>query len=260
VRIELPRVAPRNDAAYDFSVSYCVEGLIQNFGGTVTENPWLALVAFVVTGLLALGILWPTAANGARLLKKWGLAEPTAAQAGEALLYLRRRRLFYPWLYAAMWFVPKLWGDTTSQLAVVALAGTLLAELLALRPARHALRVATLTPRGLFDIASRWVLMSYAVFVLVAVVYLGIDRRWGALPWLGASVAAVAVIVWAAVARPASGDRVVDMALRTRSVHVAAGLGAAVAGALCGYILAFIGVLAWISMANTKPQSAKIVQ
>jgi hypothetical protein len=72
------------------------------------------------------------------------------------------------------------------------------------------------------------------------------------------TVAAVAVIIWAAVARPASGDEVVDMALRTRSVHVSAGLGAALAGVLVAHFLGFIGVLAWIAMSNTKPQRTMI--
>ena len=66
------------------------------------------------------------------------------------------------------------------------------------------------------------------------------------------------MITWAALARPASGQQRVDMALRTRSVHVSAGLGAAVAGALVGGIPAFVGVLAWIAMANTKPMLTKI--
>lgn len=222
-------------------------------------SPWVALAAFVGTGLLILLILWPTAVNGERLLKKWGVAEPTEEQVAEAVLYLRRRRILYPWLYAALWLLPEF-GDSTSQLAVVVLAGTLLAELLALRPRRHARRMAILAPRGLFDIASRWVLVSYAVITGGIAVFLGIETRWAALGWLAVSVLAVAVIMWAAVARPASGHEDVDMAMRTRSVHVAAGLGAAVAGALAGPVAGFVGVLAWISMANTKPQPAKIAQ
>ncbi|PWK90588.1 hypothetical protein C8D88_101606 [Lentzea atacamensis] len=222
-------------------------------------NPWIALAAFVATGLLILGILWPTAANGERLLKKWGVAEPTAAQAQEGLLYLRRRRLLYPWLYAVLWFVPK-WGDDVDQIVVVVLAGTLLAELLALRPRRGARREAVLTPRGLFDFASKWVVFPYAVFVLGAAIYLVIHPRWTALAWLAASVLAVGVIIWTAVARPAGGDQAVDLALRTRSVHVAAGLGAAMVGGLVHPWVGVLGLLMWISMANTTPQPAKIAK
>lgn len=222
-------------------------------------NPWIAMAAFVATGLLILAVLWPNEANGARLLKKWGVAEPTAAQAHEGLLYLKRRRLLYPWLYAALYFVPK-WGDDVDQIMVVVLAGTLLAELLALRPHRGARREALLTPRGLFDFASKWVVGSYAVFVLGAAIYLVIHPRWTALAWLVGSVLAVGLIIWTAVVRPAGGDQAVDLALRTRSVHVAAGLGTAVVGGLVHPWVGVLGLLAWISMANTTPQSAKIAK
>ena len=113
-------------------------------------------------------------------------------------------------------------------------------------------------PRGLFDIASKWVLGTYAVFVLGAAIYVAIHPRWTALAWLAASVLAVGVIVWAAVARPADGDQAVDMALRTRSVHVSAGLGAAVVGGLVTPPVGVLGLVLWIAMANTKPQPAKI--
>src|SRR3712207_7157960 len=55
-----------------------------------------------------------------------------------------------------------------------------------------------------------------------------------------------------------SGEEVVDLALRTRSVHVSAGLGAALAGVLADHWIGIVGVLAWIAMANTKPAPTKI--
>ena len=222
-------------------------------------DPWIALAVFVGTGLLLLVLLWPTEARGRRLLKKWGVPEPSADQVAEGVRYLKRRRLLYPWLYAVLWLVPK-WGDDVDQLVVVVLAGTLLAELLALRPRRGARREAVLTPRGLFDIASKWVLLSYAVFAGGAAVYLVIHPRWTALAWLVGSVLAVGLVVWSAVARPADGDQAVDMALRMRSVHVAAGLGAAVVGGLVGPWTGILGLLAWAAMANTGPRPAKIVR
>ncbi len=222
-------------------------------------KPWIALAAFVVTGLLLLGVLWPNDGNGRRLLKKWGVAEPSAGQVAEGVRYLKRRRLLYPWLYAALWFVPR-WGDDVDEFMVVVLAGTLLAELLALRPRLGARREALLTPRGLFDIASKWVLLTYAVFVTAAAVRLVINPQWTTLAWFVGSVLAVGLIVWAAVARPAGGDHAVDMALRTRSTHVATGLGAAVAGGLAHPWLGVCGLLAWVAMANTGPQSAKIAK
>ncbi|GAA3618528.1 hypothetical protein GCM10022267_00900 [Lentzea roselyniae] len=223
------------------------------------SDRWAAVVVFVFVGLMLLVLLWPTAANGKRLLKKWEVPDPTDAQVEDAVRYLKRRRLLYPWLYPAIGYFTPL-GEGHGDIVVTVLAGTLLAELLALRPPRSARRVATLTPRGLFDIASKWVLISYVVIVLAAAVYLGVGQRWGLAGWLGLSAAVVGVIIWAAVTRPATGDEVVDMALRTRSVHVSAGLGAGVAGVLILGLWGFIGILAWIAMANTKPAPAKIAK
>ena len=101
--------------------------------------------------------------------------------------------------------------------------------------------------------------MSYGVIAVCSSVYLGLHLRWDLVGLLALSVAAVLVIIWAAVTRPATGDGLVDMVLRTRSVHVSAGLGAAVASALTlNPSAAFVGVLAWIAMSNTKPQPTEI--
>ncbi|MFS8100513.1 hypothetical protein LFM09_25630 [Lentzea alba] len=215
------------------------------------------IVIAAAWGLALLVTLWPMAQNGVRLLKRWEIADPTEAQVEEAVRYLKRRRLLYPWIYAGLALAPP-WTDGIGQLVVVVLGGSLLAELLALRPRRDALRVATLTPRGLFDIASKWVLGSYTVLVVGGAIYLGMSQQWDRFLWLVLSVVATVVIIWAAVARPATGDQAVDMALRTRSVHVSAGLGVALAGVLIGHSIGFVGILAWISMANTKPVPAKI--
>ncbi|MET8765065.1 hypothetical protein [Lentzea sp. NPDC004782] len=216
-----------------------------------------AVVVFVCFGLLLLVLLWPTASNGKRLLKKWQVLDPTDAQVADAVRYLKQRRLLYPWLYPAIGFFTPL-REGHWDILVTVLAGTLLAELLALRPPRAARRVASLTPRGLFDIAAKGVLVSYVVIVLAAAIHLAIYLRWDLVGWLALSAAVVGVITWAAVTRPATGDQDVDMALRTRSVHVSAGLGSAVAGVLVLFPWGFIGILAWIAMANTKPVTAKI--
>jgi len=215
------------------------------------------IVIAAVWGLVVLVVLWPTTTTAKRLLKRWEVPHPTAEQLEEGIRYLKRRRLLYPLIFAGLAIAPP-WADSGTQLVVIVLGGSLLAELLALRMRRDALRVATLTPRGLFDIGSKWVLGSFAVIVAGAAVYLGVNQQWAKMLWLALTVAAVVVIIWAAVARPASGDEVVDMALRTRSVHVSAGLGAALAGVLAAHFLGFIGILAWIAMSNTKPQRTKI--
>jgi prepilin signal peptidase PulO-like enzyme (type II secretory pathway) len=211
-------------------------------------------------GLLLMLMLWPTRSTGKRLLKSWRVPDPTSAQIEDAIRYLKRRRLLYPWLYVGLTFVPLGTGRGTGSLVAIVLGGTLLAEMLALHPPREGRRrEASLTPRGLFDIGSQYVLIGYAVVVAIGIVLLVIDFRLTQLPVLVVSVAAVALVMWAAVARPADGDEQVDRALRTRSVHVSAGLGAAVVGALVGGVFTFVGILAWVLMANTNVVSKKIV-
>ncbi|HEX7304217.1 hypothetical protein [Lentzea sp.] len=216
------------------------------------------IVIAAAYGLVLLVLLWPTRSTAERLLKRWDVPDPTPDQFEDAIRYLRRRRLLYPLLFAGLAFVPTLRGNGVGQIAVIVLGGTLLAELLALRPRRDALRVATLARRRLLDFASRWVLGAYVVIVLAVAAYLGAHQQWNRVLLLGLSAAAVGVIIWAAVVRPASGDQVVDLALRTRSAHVSAGLGAGLAGALMDHPIGFLGLLAWIAMAGTTPRHLKI--
>lgn len=225
----------------------------------MAEWAWTA-VYLGAAGLVLTMMLWPTPPTGKRLLKKWQVTDPTEAQVTDAVRYLRKRRLLYPWIYLAGAFGPDVKTDMTTHLVIVVLGGALLAELIALRPPRSTQRVASLTPRRLADIASKAVLVLYLVIVLGVLVHLGLEQQWQRAGWLVLSAAAVAVITWAAVARPATGDLRVDLALRTRSVHVSAGLGAAVAWALVPGKYEFIGILVWIAMAHTKPQRAKISQ
>ncbi len=216
-------------------------------------------VYVVGIGLVLTMMLWPTPSTGKRLLKKWEVADPTEAQVTDAVRYLRKRRLLYPWIYLAGGLGPDF-GDELTRIVIIVLGGALLAELIALRPPRSAQRVASLTPRGLADIASKVVLLVYVVIVLGVMIHLGIEQQWQRVLWLVVSAVVVAVITWAAVARPAVGDQRVDMALRTRSVHVSAGLGAAVAWALVPGKYGFVGILVWIAIANTKPRQTKINQ
>ncbi|HEX8864340.1 MAG TPA: hypothetical protein VF821_01670 [Lentzea sp.] len=210
-------------------------------------------------GLFLLLALWPTRSTGKRLLKSWRVPDPTSAQIEDAIRYLKRRRFLYPWIFVGLTFVPLGSGRGVGSFAAIVLGGTLLAELIATQLHREgSQRVATLTPRGLFDIASQYVLISYAAIVAIGVVLLVVDLRIGQLPALVVSVGAVALVTWAAVARPADGDEEVDLALRTRSVHVSAGLGAAVVGALVGGGFGFFCVLAWVAMANTNYVAKKI--
>ncbi|MFD5826805.1 hypothetical protein [Lentzea sp. NPDC060358] len=92
-----------------------------------------------------------------------------------------------------------------------------------------------------------------AVIVLAVATYLSAHQQWNRVVLLGLSAAAVGVIIWAVV-RPASGDEVVDLALRTRSVDLSAGPGAG----LVDHPVGFLGLLAWIAMAGTTPRHLKI--
>ncbi|MEV6240338.1 hypothetical protein [Lentzea sp. NPDC051838] len=219
----------------------------------------LDMVIAAGVGLLLLMALWPTQSTGRRLLKSWRVQDPTPAQIDDAIRYLKRRRVLYPVLYAVLTLVPLVSGQGIGSLAAIVLAGTLLAELIATQLHRGGTqRVASLTPRGLFDIANQYVLIAYAVIVVIGLVVLVVDLRIGQIPALVVSVGAVTLVMWAAVARPADGDETVDRALRTRSVHVSAGLGAAVVGALAGGGFVFAGLLAWIAMSNTNYVAKKI--
>ncbi|MFD4641297.1 hypothetical protein ACFWN2_28575 [Lentzea sp. NPDC058436] len=210
-------------------------------------------------GLVLLVLLWPTRSTGRRLLKSWKVTDPTPAQIDDAIRYLKRRRLLYPWLFVGLSFVPFASGRGLGSLAAIVLGGTLLAELIALSlPREGRQRSASLAPRGLFDIASQYVLGAYAVVVLFGLVWLVVNLQITQLPVFVVSVAAVATVVWAAVARPVDGDEEVDRVLRTRSVHVSAGIGAAMICALIGGGYLFLGVFAWVLMANTNVVSKKI--
>ena len=215
---------------------------------------WAALVIYGIAGLLLLVLLWPTESTGRRLLKKWRVTDPTADEVAEAVRYLKRRRVLYPWLYIAAGLVTGKAQGNLDDIVITVLAGTLLAELLAMRPPRQRQRAASLTPRGLFDVASPVVLGTYAVGVMTAVVLVVLWQSPWRLAVALVSVLAVVVIIWAAVNRPASGDARVDNALRTRSIHVSTGLGVSIALGLAGGFAGLAGILLWVAMANTPPR------
>ena len=235
----------------------------------------LTLVIYALAGLLVLGLIWPTNRSARKLLTTWRIPEPTVDQVAEALTYLRRRRFWYPWFFLGSPFVMSRFGPTdrgVGQFFVTVLTALLIAELLALRPTRAAIRTASLMPRRVFDLVPRWAVACYAVLIVLTVGF-GIAgvvvQAWandfvstlgpngevpttdgstsfvnvteqladGRVPWvhLGATalcLIAVGAVVWLAKVRPSGADVVVDGVLRTRSARVALGLGIAIQGAL----------------------------
>jgi hypothetical protein len=184
------------------------------------------LAVGIFTGLLGLVILmllWPNEKRGARLLVRWGVPDPDAAEVALAVRYLKRRRFWYPWLYLA---IPLLFGNHDSATIVATLLlGGLIAELLAQRPARGRRREAVLVPRTLLDVVPGWALVLSGLASAGALVHVVLTRQWTPL----AVVVGTTVICWAitllAVRRPAAGEPRADLALRCRSGRVAIGLG-----------------------------------
>ncbi|QFU92211.1 hypothetical protein [Amycolatopsis sp. YIM 10] len=214
-------------------------------------------------GLLILIPLWPGEKQGVRVLRRWGVSDPGPADVGEAVRYLRRRRFWYPWLFLGLPALATASGldklrDAGPLLVLVTLLfGGLIAEVLAQRPTRARQREATLDPRGVLDLIPLWGLLSYVAIVAITAVWLAIGRAWLLL----GVVAAVAVLTWLivllAVRRPSTGDSAVDRALRTRSVRVSTGLGAATTAVLAApvtevvtWLLLLAAVTVWINLAG----------
>ncbi|MFD9734750.1 hypothetical protein [Umezawaea sp. NPDC059074] len=202
---------------------------------------WIQLGVQGFVGLMLLIALWPTDKTAAKVLRKWHVADPTPAQVAESKVYLKRRRLLYPWLFlaigygaskllpAADYFVP--------QILLTVLAGMLLAELIsAARPTRGPRRVAVLAPRRVVDVVPAWGLVVFGAAAVALAVALVVARPVPvpSLIALAAVVLAVTGAVRLAVRRPTSGDEAVDAALRVRSGRVALGLGLAMTGMLVG--------------------------
>ena len=248
----------------------------------------LALIEGLI-GLVILAILWPTTRSAARLLGRWGVADPADAELAAALTYLRRRRLWYPWLFLGIGFLVDgtnlLPGnqDNAWSIPAVLLVGALLAELFAQRRNTAPVRVAIPLRRGLTDIVPGWALTLHAIAALSTVVLLGgaltgvgWAARWyptwsGRVLWiaLGAAVLSVLVvwvIVGLALRRPAVAEVRIDPLLRTRSARVAIGLGIATLCALIGsgesdfrgMIILFAGLICWTAVASPARRPAAV--
>jgi len=196
-------------------------------------------VTVVFAGIVLL-LLWPTVRSGPRLLRNWGVAEPTSEQGRIARLYLLYRRV----LYVALIIVAGLIDGLSEREQAFPrayfpylgwfLAAVLLGELIAmLRPVGGQVRVATLERRTIRDVLPAWMIAVHLVTVVAAVAGIawvdvdepGLMPGWAQVLVVIVSAVAVYAVAWLTVARPAMSDAAVDRALRLRSVRVTIGLG-----------------------------------
>ncbi|MDQ7810673.1 hypothetical protein Q5425_43695 [Amycolatopsis sp. A133] len=207
-------------------------------------------------GLAILIVLWPGPKHGKRLLERWGVPDPDAAEVALAVRYLKRRRLWYPWLFLA---IPPLLDDTTTgSILATLLLGGLIAELLAQRPARGPRREAVLAPRTLLGIVPVWVLVLGGLAAAASLLHLGLTAQWKLLAVAAGTALVSAAITLLAVRRPAVGDPRADLALRCRSARVAVGLGIGACTAVgwpAGNFVSFLAVVAGLAafLAVTAP-------
>ncbi|MEU0532406.1 hypothetical protein [Amycolatopsis tolypomycina] len=216
---------------------------------------WVALL----TGLLGLAILivlWPGEKHGKRLLERWGVPGPDAGEVALAVRYLKRRRLWYPWLFLA---IPPLLDDGgPGTILATLLLGGLIAELLAQRPARGPRREAELAPRTLLGVVPAWILVLGGLAAAGSLLHLALTAQWRLLAVAAGTALVSAAITLLAVRRPPSGAARADVALRARSARVAIGLGIGACTAIgwpAGDFTSFLAVVAGLAafLAVTAP-------
>ncbi|MFJ9785139.1 hypothetical protein ACIRSS_36595 [Amycolatopsis sp. NPDC101161] len=219
--------------------------------------PWdnvlgVALFAGLI-GLAILIVLWPGEKHGKRLLVRWGVPDPDEAEVALAVRYLKRRRLWYPWLFLA---IPTLLDDGgVGSVVATLLLGGLIAEVLAQRPSRAPRREADLAPRTLSAIVPAWVLVLGVLAAAGSVAHLVVTAQWKLLAFAAGTVVLCAAITALAVRRPAAGAARADLALRCRSARVAIGLGIGAVtaigwpgGNLVSFLMVIVGLAAFLAV------------
>jgi hypothetical protein len=197
----------------------------------------LLIVAAVV--LTVLRALSPSPERCLKILRRWGLEQPSKEQAGLLAGFFRSRRRVYLPVLVVVGVAVSLLGDSDWILIglTTVLASLLVIELGALvRPAFRGRRSAALIRRGVTDLVPPFALLSYglvAAIGLASIVINLLTMHWGTdirRPWvlpLGYVVfaAAAGATVWCSLVRaPLFEDSVVDAALRIRSARVATGV------------------------------------
>jgi hypothetical protein len=227
---------------------------------------WLkfTLAPSLLAGAVLMLLLWPTRQSGRRMLRRWGIPEPTGSQLGEAVRYLFHRRILYVVLFA---IVPSLTALSRSQtedrwlsanIFLQLVAAMLIAELVAtLRPV-SGVRVASLDRRRGRDLVPGWAIAVTAVLAVLAAglavlallaeswanryaaavpeksaTTLPAPPGWLVLAGVAASLAIVALVVFLAARRPSVSDPAVDAALRIRTARVTVAIGF---GSLAGLV------------------------
>jgi hypothetical protein len=228
---------------------------------------WLkfTLAPSLLAGAVLMLVLWPTRQSGQRMLRRWGVPEPTGSQLREAVRYLFHRRILYVVLFA---IVPSLTasfrsptGDDwlSANIFLQLVAAMLIAELIAtLRPV-SGVRVASLDRRRGRDLVPGWAIAVTAVLAVLAAglavlalladswanryaaaapdeesaTTLSAPPGWLVLAGVAASLATVALVVFLAARRPSVSDPAVDAALRIRTARVAVAIGF---GSLAGLV------------------------
>lgn len=223
-----------------------------------------------VFGLLILLLFWPGERQGRRLLRKWGIDRPADQDVTDAVRYLKRRRLWYPWLFLLLPPLARLGSaaaDFWWTVAWTVLLGGLLGELFALPPGKAEHRQAMLTPRRVVDLVPVWALVLLGIATAGGLLRYGIERQWPSFGVVALCTVAAAVIIALAVTRATVGDPVVDLVLRTRSARVATGLAIVVPAcqprtewSALPALIFFLSLAALIAVASPSPRVAEALK